>query len=77
MLTGFDSKWVNTLYLDKVMEYENLIQAFFVPIVYLIWRINRLALSNIIDVQIQWKKILRQQLKHTGDIPTGLFVDVA
>ena len=28
MLTGFDSKWVNTLYLDKVMEYENLIQAF-------------------------------------------------
>lgn len=28
MLTGFDSKWVNTLYLDKVLEYEHLIQAF-------------------------------------------------
>lgn len=28
MLTGFDSKWVNTLYLDKMLKYENLIQAF-------------------------------------------------
>jgi type I restriction enzyme R subunit len=28
MLTGFDSKWVNTLYLDKVLLYENVIQAF-------------------------------------------------
>ena len=28
MLTGFDSKWVNTLYLDKVLKYEGLIQAF-------------------------------------------------
>jgi len=28
MLTGFDSKWVNTLYMDKVLEYENIIQAF-------------------------------------------------
>lgn len=28
MLTGFDSKWVNTLYIDKMMEYENVIQAF-------------------------------------------------
>ena len=28
MLTGFDSKWVNTLYLDKVRQDENLIQAF-------------------------------------------------
>lgn len=28
MLTGFDSKWVNTLYLDKLLKYENLIQAF-------------------------------------------------
>jgi type I restriction enzyme R subunit len=28
MLTGFDSKWVNTLYLDKVLVYESLIQAF-------------------------------------------------
>lgn len=28
MLTGFDSKWINTLYVDKMMEYENVIQAF-------------------------------------------------
>jgi type I restriction enzyme R subunit len=28
MLTGFDSKWINTLYLDKVLKYENIIQAF-------------------------------------------------
>ena len=28
MLTGFDSKWLNVLYLDKVLKYENIIQAF-------------------------------------------------
>jgi type I restriction enzyme R subunit len=28
MLTGFDSKWLNTLYLDKVLKSEHLIQAF-------------------------------------------------
>lgn len=28
MLTGFDSKWINTLYLDKVLKYEMVIQAF-------------------------------------------------
>lgn len=28
MLTGFDSRWVNTLYLDKLLAYENIIQAF-------------------------------------------------
>lgn len=28
MLTGFDSKWVNTLYLDKVIQFESIIQAF-------------------------------------------------
>lgn len=28
MLTGFDSKWLNTLYIDKVLRYENIIQAF-------------------------------------------------
>jgi len=27
MLTGFDSKWINTLYLDKMLKYENIIQA--------------------------------------------------
>lgn len=28
MLTGYDSKWLNVLYLDKLMRYENIIQAF-------------------------------------------------
>ena len=28
MLTGFDSKWLNTLYLDKVIDYESIVQAF-------------------------------------------------
>jgi type I restriction enzyme R subunit len=28
MLTGFDSKWINTLYMDKLLEYQNIIQAF-------------------------------------------------
>lgn len=35
MLTGYDSNWLNTLYLDKVMVYEQLVQAFS--------RTNRLA----------------------------------
>ena len=25
MLTGFDSKWINTLYMDKLQRYENII----------------------------------------------------
>ena len=28
MLTGYDSKWINTLYLDKMLKYEGLIQGF-------------------------------------------------
>jgi type I restriction enzyme R subunit len=28
MLTGYDSKWLNVLYLDKIMQYESIIQAF-------------------------------------------------
>lgn len=28
MLTGYDSKWLNTLYLDKILRYEHIIQAF-------------------------------------------------
>ena len=28
MLTGFDSKWINTLYVDKMLKYEQVIQAF-------------------------------------------------
>lgn len=28
MLTGYDSKWINTLYVDKVMKYVDIIQTF-------------------------------------------------
>lgn len=28
MLTGYDSKWLNALYLDKILRYESVIQAF-------------------------------------------------
>ena len=28
MLTGFDSKWINILYLDKVLRFEGIVQAF-------------------------------------------------
>jgi type I restriction enzyme R subunit len=38
MLTGFDSKWINTLYLDKVIQNELVIQAFS--------RTNRIADSD-------------------------------
>ncbi len=75
MLTGFDSKWVNTLYLDKVLRYEGLIQAFS--------RTNRLFNS--------WEKphgIIRYYRKpytmkrnvdqafrlYSGDRPFGVFV---
>ncbi|MEG0836099.1 MAG: HsdR family type I site-specific deoxyribonuclease, partial [Christensenellaceae bacterium] len=76
MLTGFDSKWVNTLYLDKVMEYENLIQAFS--------RTNRLF--NLAEKPFGIIKYYRRPntmeknieaavKAYSGDIPTGLFVD--
>ncbi|NMC58606.1 MAG: type I restriction endonuclease subunit R [Candidatus Methanofastidiosa archaeon] len=76
MLTGFDSKWVNTLYLDKVMEYENLIQAFS--------RTNRLFNENEKPFGIikyyrrpntMEKNIEAAVEAYSGNIPTGLFVD--
>lgn len=76
MLTGFDSKWLNTLYLDKKMQYENIIQAFS--------RTNRLfgpdkpfgtiryyrlpnTMERNIDVAIKL---------YSGDKPVGLFVEL-
>lgn len=76
MLTGFDSKWVNTLYLDKVMEYENLIQAFS--------RTNRLFNADEKPFGIikyyrrpnTMEKNIEAAVKaYSGDVPTGLFVD--
>lgn len=76
MLTGFDSKWVNTLYLDKVMEYENLIQAFS--------RTNRLfnvdekpfgIIKYYRRPNTMEKNIEAAVKAYSGDVPTGLFVD--
>lgn len=75
MLTGFDSKWINTLYLDKVLEYENLIQAFS--------RTNRLfgdekpfGIIKYYRRPHTMARNIRDAVKaYSGDIPTGLFVD--
>lgn len=76
MLTGFDSKWVNTLYLDKVMQYENLIQAFS--------RTNRLFNESEKPFGIikyyrrpntMAKNIKAAVEAYSGNIPMGLFVD--
>ena len=75
MLTGFDSKWINALYLDKVMEYENLIQAFS--------RTNRLYGEEKPFGTIKYyrrpntmeRNIAQAVRAYSGDVPTGLFVD--
>ena len=56
MLTGFDSKWVNTLYMDKILEYENIIQAFPEPTDFSD-PISLLALSDIIASRIRWSRM--------------------
>lgn len=75
MLTGFDSKWINTLYLDKVLQYENLIQAFS--------RTNRLFGDGKQFGTIKYyrrphtmeKNIADAVKEYSGDKPFGLFVD--
>lgn len=75
MLTGFDSKWINTLYLDKVLEYENLIQAFS--------RTNRLFGSDKrFGMIVYYRKphTMKNNIEvavklYSGDRPFGLFVD--
>lgn len=76
MLTGFDSKWVNTLYLDKVMEYEGLIQAFS--------RTNRVfemdkkpfgIIKYYRRPHTMERNIEAAVKAYSGDVPTGLFVD--
>lgn len=76
MLTGFDSKWVNTLYLDKYMQYENLIQAFS--------RTNRLFGPDKPFGTIKYyrrphsmeEEINKAVKLYSGDKPFGLFVPV-
>lgn len=75
MLTGFDSKWVNTLYLDKVMEYESIIQAFS--------RTNRIFGPDKPFGSIKYYRyphtmrvnIEKAVALYSGDKPMGLFVD--
>lgn len=76
MLTGFDSKWINTLYLDKVLVYQNLIQAFS--------RTNRLFNINEKPFGIiryyrmphTMKRNIADAVRlYSGDRPQGLFAD--
>lgn len=74
MLTGFDSKWINTLYMDKLMKYENIIQAFS--------RTNRLFGRDKPFGTIRYyrkphtmKRDIEDAIKlYSGDKPFGLFV---
>lgn len=75
MLTGFDSKWVNTLYLDKVIKYQNIIQAFS--------RTNRLFGPDKPHGTIRYYRYPHTMERHiedavklySGDKPLGLFAD--
>jgi type I restriction enzyme R subunit len=75
MLTGYDSKWVNTLYLDKVLQYENIIQAFS--------RTNRLFGPDKPFGTIRYyrkphtmQRNVDDAVKlYSGDKPMGLFAD--
>ena len=75
MLTGFDSKWLNTLYLDKMLEYENLIQAFS--------RTNRVFSNDKTHGIIRYyrrpftmKQNIEQAVElYSGNKPIGIFVE--
>ena len=75
MLTGFDSKWINTLYLDKILVYEKLIQAFS--------RTNRLYGPEKPFGTIRYyrkpytmQRNIEEAFKlYSGDKPRGLFAD--
>lgn len=75
LLTGFDSKWINTLYLDKVMKYANIIQAFS--------RTNRLFGSEKPFGTIRYYRLvntMERNIKgavkiYSGNKKLGLFVD--
>jgi len=75
MLTGFDSKWINTLYLDKLLEYANIIQAFS--------RTNRLfgmdkpfgTIKYYRKPHTMQEHINKAIKSYSGDKPLGLFAD--
>lgn len=74
MLTGYDSKYINALYLDKVLQYENIIQA--------ISRTNRIFNDDKQFGIIKWyrrpylmEKNINLAVKlYSGDTPYGVFV---
>ena len=75
MLTGFDSKWINTLYMDKVCVYEKLIQA--------VSRTNRLFGPDKPFGTIRYyrrphtmKRNIEEAFRlYSGERPMGLFAD--
>lgn len=75
MLTGYDSIWINCLYLDKELEYENIVQAFS--------RTNRLNGDDKPFGIIKYyrrphtmKKAIQEAFRiYSGDKPYGIFVD--
>lgn len=76
MLTGFDSKWVNTLYLDKILEYQNLIQAF--SRTNRLFNINEKPFGSIKYYRMPhtMKNNIENAMKlYSGDRPQGLFAD--
>lgn len=76
MLTGFDSKWVNTLYLDKVLKYQDLIQAF--SRTNRLYNINEKPFGTI--KYYRYPHTMKQNIDnavklYSGDRPRGLFAD--
>ena len=76
MLTGFDSKWINTLYLDKILLYQNLIQAF--SRTNRLYNINEKPFGSIRYYRMPYtmKRNIEEAVKrYSGDRPEGLFAD--
>lgn len=76
MLTGFDSKWINTLYLDKMLVYQNLIQAF--SRTNRLFNINEKPFGSIRYYRMPhtMKQNIANAVKlYSGDRPQGLFAD--
>ena len=76
MLTGFDSKWINTLYLDKILLYQNLIQAF--SRTNRLYNINEKPFGSIRYYRMPYtmKQNIEEAVKlYSGDRPEGLFAD--
>lgn len=76
MLTGFDSKWVNTLYLDKELKYQGLIQAF--SRTNRLFNINEKPFGSIRYYRKPhtMERNIEEAVKlYSGDRPRGLFAD--